>query len=222
MKKISRFNFCAVLVSLGVLTGVTSAYAQQQEASKETRLTPKFGIKGGVNFSNLYVSNVQDEHLKLGVNAGFFAKLPMTKGISIQPELLYTSKGAKEKYNSLGQTGEYRFNLNYIETPLLVVFNLTHNFNLSAGGYTAYLVSANVKDLHSDGSITGVMDLNAGNFHRFDYGLAGGLGLDIGKVTLGARYNYGLQNIGRSGNLSGDLTKNSRNIVATLFIGFAF
>jgi hypothetical protein len=86
----------------------------------------------------------------------------------------------------------------------------------------AYLVSANVKDVKDDGSVEGARELKADDFHRFDYGLVGGAGVDIDNVTFGARYNYGLQNIGRSGNLSGDLTKNSKNSVVSLFIGIAF
>jgi len=223
MKKLTSFNFYSVLISWVVLMCGTSVYAQQQETSNETKFTPKFGIKGGVNFANLYVDHVQDEHVKIGLNAGFYAKLPVFKGLSIQPELLYSSKGSKDTYNNVLQgTGEYRFNLNYIETPLLMVFNITPNFNLNAGAYVAYLASANVKNMNSDGTISGVKDLNADSFNRFDYGFVGGLGIDIENVTLGARYNYGMQKIGKPGQLSGDLTNNSKNSVATLFIGFAF
>src|SRR6185295_17415175 len=223
MKKLTSINFYTVLASWVMLMAGTAAYAQQQETSTETKFTPKFGIKGGVNFANLYVDNVQDEHLKLGVNAGFYAKLPVTKGISIQPEILWYNKGSKDTYsNPVFGTGEYRFNLNYVESPLLMVFNVTPNFILNGGAYVAYLASANVKNMNSDGTITGVRDLNAENFHRFDYGLVAGLGVDIENVTFGARYSYGMQTIGKSGQLSGDLTRNSKNSVATLFIGLAF
>jgi hypothetical protein len=157
------------------------------------------------------------------VNAGFFAKIPIIRGISIQPELLYSNKGAKDKYSNLVQgSGEYRFNLNYIEVPLLMVFNLTRNLSVSGGTYAAYLISANVKDVNNNATITGATNLNTNNFNRFDYGLVGGVNVDIQKVTLGARYNYGLKSVGQSGSLSGDLTKNSKNSVATFFIGFAF
>ncbi len=160
--------------------------------------------------------------MKIGANIGFYAKLPVVRGVSIQPELLYSSKGAKDSYANFAQgSGEYRFNLNYAEIPLLLVFNLTRNFSLSAGGY-AYLLSANVKDVNSNGTITGVTNLNADSFQRVDYGLVGGASIDIGNVTLGARYNYGLQTIGKSGSLSGDLTTNSKNSVGSFFIGFAF
>lgn len=211
----SLFVSCCFIASTKIL-------AQQQETSRERGLTAKFGIKGGVNFSNLYIDNVKKEDVKIGANAGLFAKFPIIRGISLQPELLYSNKGAKDKYaNSSQGTGEYRFNLNYIESPLLMVFNITRNLNFSTGWYAAYLVSANVKDVNNDGTITGVTNLKADNFNRIDYGLVAGLGVDIQYVTLGVRYNYGLRNVGLPGSLSGDLTTNSKNSVATFFIGFA-
>ena len=206
------------LCFLGSLAG----YSQEQTTSTETVLTPKFGFKFGVNLANLYVDDVKDQNMKVGAVAGFYAKLPIAKGVSLQPELLYSSKGAKVTYdNSLQGKGEYRFNLNYIEVPLTFVFNVIDNFNIHAGGYAAYLASANVKNL-KDGTIVGVTDLNAEDFNRLDYGLVGGLGVDIDNVTIGARYNYGLREVGHSGSLSGDITKNSKNSSLSLFVGFAF
>jgi len=220
MKNEIKLTLCTLVCALFL---VAPASAQQQQTSSESGMTPKIGFKAGMNFSNLYTSNVQSENLKIGVNGGFYAKIPLVRGVSIQPELLYSSKGAKDTYNNPTQgTGEYRYNLNYLEAPLLMVFNLTPNFNLNAGGYLAYLANANVRDVHSDGTITGARDLDANSFNRVDYGVVAGIGFDIENVTLGARYTYGLQDIGQSGNLSGDLTKNSRNSVASFFIGLAF
>ncbi|HEY4154017.1 MAG TPA: porin family protein [Puia sp.] len=200
-----------------------NASAQEQQTSMESGLRPKLGIKGGLNLTNLYVSDVSKEHMKAGFNAGLFAKLPVTQGFSIQPELLYSVKGAKDDYNNVVQgSGEYRFNLGYIEMPVLAVVNLARNFNLHAGGYAAYLVNANVKDVNSDGDIQGANELNADNFKRWDVGLVGGLGFDIENFTIGARYNYGLTNIGKSGSLSGDLTKNSKNAGVSIYLGFGF
>jgi hypothetical protein len=59
------------------------------------------------------------EHMKPGFDAGVFAKLPVTQGFSIQPELIYRLKGAKDTYDNFVQGGsEYRFNLGYVELPL--------------------------------------------------------------------------------------------------------
>ena len=106
----------------------------------------------------------------MGALAGFYTRLPISEGIAFQPELLYSSKGAKLTYdNGIQGTGEYRFNLNYIETPFTFVFNILKNFNLHAGAYAAYLSSASVKNL-KDGTIHGVTDLNEDDFNRMDYG----------------------------------------------------
>ena len=213
----------ATIVVLTMMMGGAAAFAQEQEIAGGGAMTPKYGIKFGLNFSNLYVDNVQNEYTKLGGQIGFFAKLPLANGLSIQPEILYTNKGSKLTYgNFLQGSGEYRFNLNYIEVPFLLVINLTPNFSFSGGGYFAYLTSANVTDVSSDGTINGVSNLNADNFNRVDYGMVVGASVDIKSICIGARYNYGLQTIGKPGTLSGDLTQNSKNSVATLFIGFAF
>jgi hypothetical protein len=211
--------FLASLLGLGLVTGVQ---AQQQQTASESSLSPKFGVKGGINLSNLYEDEADDENVKLGFNLGLYAKLPVTRGFSIQPELIYSGKGSKLTYNNilLGK-GEYRFNLNYVELPVLAVINLGKNLNLQAGPYIAYLASANIKDMDNNGNITGATDLKADNFNRFDYGVAGGLGLDVQNFTIGARYNYGLQEIGDEG-VSGRLTRNSKNSVLSVFIGFGF
>lgn len=213
---------CAAVLLAALTTG-TRSFAQEQQTTSESDLSPKFGIKGGVNLTNMFVDDVSDENMKVGFNAGFFAKLPITRGFSIQPELLYTSKGAKLTYdNILEGEGEYRFNLNYIELPVLAVVNVAKNFNLHVGPYVSYLAAANIKNLDDDGNNNDVVDLKAENFNRFDYGLVGGLGIDISNFTIGARYNYGLKEIGKSGSVSGQLTKDSRNSAISLYIGVGF
>ncbi len=211
------------LFLLAALTGsLTAAMAQEQQTTTETGLQPKFGIRGGVNLSNLYVDDVKDENMKVGINVGVFAKFPITKGFSIQPELAYSSKGAKLTYDNILGDGEYRFNLNYVELPVLAVFNLGKNFNIHAGPYAAFLTSANIKRLDNEtGDVDDIKELNTDNFKRFDFGLVGGIGFDIENFAIGARYNYGLNEIG-DGGLAGEATKNSKNSAFTFYIGIGF
>ena len=199
--------------------------AQEQQTALEGGLKPKFGIKGGLNLSNLYVDDVQDENMKAGFNLGVFSKLPLAKGFSIQPELIYSNKGAKISYNNaLLGNGEYRFNLHYVELPVLAVINLVKNLNLQAGGYASYLAAANITRLNnSSGTVDQIRDLKASNFNRFDYGLVGGLGIDVENFTIGARYNYGLEQIGKgNASIAGQATKNSKNSVIALYVGIGF
>jgi hypothetical protein len=119
-------------------------------------------------------------------------------------------------------SNEYRFNLNYVEVPVLAVINLSKNFNLHAGGYAAYLAQANIKREEEDGPNDQIADLNEDNFNRFDYGLVGGLGVDINAITVGARYNYGLREVGKADNFGSQALKNSKNSAISLYIGFGF
>src|SRR4029077_18544583 len=197
--------------------------AQQQQTSDQSAPTTKFGIKGGLNLTNLHSDDFSDSHLKAGFNVGIFSKIPVTPGFSIQPELLYSLKGSKSDYNNFIQgSGEYRFNLGYVELPLLAVVNLTKNFSIHAGGYGAYLTNAEIKDVNNNGHINGITDLNADNFNRWDFGLAGGLGFDIENFMIGARYNYGLTNIGHSGSFSGDVLGSAKNNGLSIYLGFGF
>ena len=213
----------ALLFITGMLVIFSTVYSQEQQTSAESSMHAKFGIKGGLNLTNLYSDNFSDNHLKAGFNAGVFSKIPVTQGFSIQPELLYSLKGSKTDYNNFIQgSGQYRFNLGYVELPLLAVVNLTKNFSIHAGGYGAYLTNANIKDVNNNGTIKNITDLNADNFNRWDFGLAGGLGFDIENFMIGARYNYGLTNIGKSGNASGDVLGSSKNNGLAVYVGFGF
>jgi hypothetical protein len=215
-----KFAFLVIFASLAIFSSVR---AQQQQTSDESALQPKFGIKGALNLTNLSSDDFSDNHLKAGFNVGVFTKIPITQGFSIQPELLYSLKGSKTNYNNFAEgTGEYRFNLGYVELPLLAVVNLTKNFSIHAGGYGAYLTNANIKDVNNNGSIQNITDLNADDFNRWDFGLAGGLGFDIENVSIGARYNYGLTDIGKSGNLTGAALGNAKNNGLSIYIGFGF
>lgn len=205
-----------------ICMAAVSANAQEQQTAVEDKISSKFGIKGGLNLTNLYSDAPDDENMKLGFNAGIYWKLPVAKGFSIQPELLYTQKGSKSTYNNFIQgDGEYRFNLNYIELPVLATFNVAKNLNIHAGPYVGYLVSADVKDVDDNGTINGAVDLNEDNFKRWDVGLAAGLGFDISNFTIGARYNYGLTEIG-DGGLAGQLTRNAKNAGLSVYLGVAF
>lgn len=190
---------------------------------------PIFGIKGGLNFSQLYVDqpNAEDENTKLGYHFGLFGTIPLTNIVNLQHEVLYTNVGSKITYGGsdladlLGiESGEVRFNLNYVKVPVAAVINIGP-LNVHAGPYLAYLLSAHVKDLKSTaGNSTEIKELDTEDFNRIDYGLVGGLAVNAGSVTIGARYNHGWREIGKSG-LAGSLTNGSKNSVAQLYIDFA-
>ena len=191
MKKLIKFT-----AILALTLGTSSLLNAQETITKTNSGGVGFGIKGGLNISNLYTKNVDDENKLLGFNLGFYAELPLTSMISLQPEMLFTTKGAENTYNNLFTDGTTKFRLTYIEVPLLLRANITNNFNLHFGPYAAYLVNAKITDQSSNGT-TSTQNLNEDDLNRFDLGLAGGLGFQFGGFGIGARYNYGLTTVGK-------------------------
>lgn len=173
--------------------------------AQDNNVNTEFGVKGGLNMSNLYTDDADDENVLFGFNAGVYATLPVSDFIAIQPELLFTTRGSKLEYNNALAQGNVKLKLNYIELPLLVRVNITKNFNIHAGGYASYMVSAKST---GDGDFEFEDQYDTDDFNKFDAGLAAGIGVDFNPISVGLRYNYGLTTIQKDGDDSSDL-KNS-------------
>ena len=173
--------------------------------AQDNNVNTEFGVKGGLNMSNLYTDDADDENILYGFNAGVYATLPVSDFVAIQPELLFTTRGSKLEYNNALAQGNVKLKLNYIELPLLVRVNITKNFNIHAGGYASYLVSAKST---GDGDFEFENQYDTDDFNKFDAGLAGGIGVDFNPLSVGLRYNYGLTTIVKDGDDSSD-AKNS-------------
>lgn len=183
------------------------ANATAQETAETTgsnsRSMAAFGIKGGVNFTNLYTDEVDDNNLLTSFNVGVFANLPVTNSLSIQPEVNFSRKGAELVYDNAFVSGTARFKLNYIEVPVLLKINLTENFNIHFGPYIAYLVDGQVTNESDSGSFDFEDNLDNDDFNKFDYGLSGGIGIDFSTAQIGLRYNYGLATVGKERTFAG-------------------
>ena len=203
MKNSKKLIFASLVLSF---MSFTSAQAQEK--------TPSYGFKGGLNFSNFYTDNVDDSNILTGFNAGLYAKFPITNSIAIQPEINYTTKGSEQIYDNAVFQGTSKFNINYIEVPVLLVANLTDNFSVHVGPYAAYMVSGKTSTETNFGSSTSELDTD--DFNKFDAGISGGVGVDLDVVNFGVRYNYGLTKIGKDNNFTSSDAKNS---VFNVYVG---
>lgn len=144
-----------------------------------------FGVKGGINYATLSGDNAGDAEWKLGFAAGAVAAFDVMDMLVIQGEVLYSMKGA-------GYEGDISTDLTYIEIPVLLKYTIPMAGmiapNLFIGPSLGILLSAESNDV----------DVKE-NTKSMDYGLVFGAGVDFdlgtGKVTVDARYNYGLTSI---------------------------
>ena len=164
----------------------------------QDKKTMQFGVRGGLNLSNLYTSDAKSSDMILGFNLGVFNKLPVTRFLAIQPEFSVTTKGASVTYNNLFVDGTARFNLTYLEVPVLCVVQVTHLLNVQFGPYVAYMIDGKVKNEANINLFNFEQNLNVNDYNRIDAGAVLGAGLDVGNFTMGARYNLGLTKVGKT------------------------
>lgn len=172
----------------------SEAFAQ---GSDEKKSPVRFGVKGGLNYSKLFVKGSESSTMLSGFNVGLFAKLPIASIISIQPELYFITKGSEVSYGGLLFGGTAKFNLNYMEFPLLIVANLNKNLNVHIGPYASYLISAKATNTATLPLFDFETNININNYNRVDAGIMAGAGIDVGAVGLGVRYSLGLKKVGK-------------------------
>ncbi|HEY9487206.1 MAG TPA: porin family protein [Chryseosolibacter sp.] len=209
MKKLRNLSLlvCAVAISM-----ISYSNAQAQYA--------KAGIKGGLNLSNLYVDQADDDKARIGWHAGVFGQLFASEAFAIQPEVNFSTKGTGvTRIDATSARYESNFNLSYIDIPVLAVFKLGKVAEIHAGAYWAYLLGAEIRN--NDRNPNNEFDTqDRNNFDDWDYGLVGGIGFNLGDAAqLGVRYNYGLNEIAESRGAR-RLFGYSKNQVAQLYLAF--
>lgn len=197
-------------ISLLLLASTSTAWAQSGN---------KFGLKAGVNFSNLRGEgeDVSDKDMRTSMNAGVFGRLFAEQHIGLQAELLYSGKGSTVKYSGLIPiTSEFK--LSYLELPAFAVIGIGDVLEIHAGAYAAFLLATNVSAESDLGNYDA--DVDRDNFQGADYGLLIGAGVNVGRAQLGLRYLHGMAELAAS-NTAQVLLGDSRNSTLQMYLSVA-
>ena len=170
------------------------------------------GVKAGVNIANFTGDDVFHNSSSTRAVGGAFARYGLSRSWSLQPEALYTMRGAQFAVDDV-QTEQQ---INYFEIPLLARFGWGHGAifrpSLFAGPSLAFLLKNQIVDgaeINLKGQ-TGTRD--------YDVGAIVGAGLDYtlgaGELMLDARYEMGLVS------WSEDL--NMRNSTLSFMLGYGW
>ena len=124
-------------------------------ASSGQSLIPiKFGIKAGLNFSNINSTPIFDgvqpteNSSQIGIAAGFIVHIPLSDKWFINPEVLYSQKGAtfnyvfthdfeslRDKYKTTNQ-----LTLSYVELNPTISYKATDKLALNFGPSVSFLI----------------------------------------------------------------------------------
>ena len=227
-----------ILIAILLLMFSTAVFAQG--------ITAK-GIKGGLNLANWtgddadfdFDGGYGNKKMRTGFVFGGFITYEMNEMFSLQPELLFTMKGAKyeDEYTEEEDNYEYyekteiSMNCNYLEIPVLAKLKIPMEGNIKPNVFlgpalsialsTTYDVDFEYKE-YEDGQLvdeeSGSVDADIEFIKDVDFGLVFGAGVDFGKITVDARYNMGLSSIADEDE---DDVK-IKNSVISIMLGYAF
>ena len=142
----------------------------------------KFGLKGGANIANVngnWNDELGDWKSTVGFCGGIFLELNFGRVLTIQPEVLYTMKGA--------DTGDGKLKFDYLEIPILLKVRIPtgtiHPFIFAGPAF-----GFNLKALIEGYEIS--------DMPPADYSAVLGGGLQLGRsIHIDVRYTMGLQKL---------------------------
>lgn len=141
-----------ILISMTLLAG----FSLPAVAQDDTREALHFGLKAGINYSNVYDEEDEDFDAdgQVGFAGGAFLSIPIGRFLGVQPEILYSQKGFRGSGTVLGTSYAYSRTLNYIDIPLQVMLKPAPGFTILLGPQYSFLVSS--KDVFTIGSSSSV------------------------------------------------------------------
>ena len=227
MRRLFLFSFYLIFLLSPVLAQVG-----------EPRTDLAVGMSGGFVMNRMSFNPTIKQGLKSGMTFGFTARYTCEKYFSMicafQAELNYSQAGWKEKPLVETTSSTYQRTIHYVQMPLLA--NL--GFGRERGGVKGFLVIGpqlgfSIGESTKEGARYDVPQALVGGLSqhdlkvqkKFEYGIAGGLGMDISTkkghhFLVEGRYFYGLSDIFR--NSKKDPFGRSANSTITAKVSYLF
>lgn len=199
-----------VILSLALLAGaIGTANAQV-----------KYGLKGGFNGATFSGPDSKGSEYKAGFAAGGFLNFSLTENLAVQPELLYSQKGASIDFG--GGLGTFKSTLGYIDVPIMFRYTTGDDGQglfFEAGPQGSFVMHQRSFLEDSGGKQVGGSSTSTDALNKVVVGYAAGLGYQLTSgLGLGLRYSGDVTQVFKDA--SGAL--NVRNSVFQFQVGYAF
>ena len=170
-------------------------------AQKRFPTEHSIGITAGMNMSKVSFQPSVAQDYKMGETFGFAYRYIEEKYFGIQAELMFTTRGWKDK---LEDYPDYHFSrsFSYVELPIMShIFFGNNRFRgfVNLGPSISYLVGSDKVVTNIDYSVENPFETEHHNLeisNRFDYGIIGGAGIELrfGRnfFLIEGRYYFGL------------------------------
>jgi hypothetical protein len=204
---------------LGAILSLTIGTLSAQDKAADKRDQLVFGIKAGMNVSNVWDEQGADfvADPKLGAAGGVFLAVPIGKYFGVQPELLFSQKGFKGGGVLFGFPYSFTRTTSYLDVPILVQFKPIEYFTLLAGPQFSYLLKE--KNVYTFGSNSSEQEQAFSNedVRNNILGFVVGADVTVKAFVVSARAGWDFQNNNKNGVST---TPRYKNQFLQLTIGF--
>ena len=193
---------------------VAQTTTTDDSSSMDNREELSFGIKAGINYSNVY-SESGDGYVadgKVGFAGGVFVSIPLNELIGVQPELLYSQKGFKTE----GTFFDGQITSSYIDLPIHLQIKPTENISILTGPQFSYLLSTKY-ELNGFSAID-EEDLDDNN-NKATVGISAGVDFELQNFLISARGSWDLNKVNKD-NSTSDI--NYKNQLFQITLGYKF
>lgn len=204
-----------------------------------------FGVKAGFIMANTTETPAgwMSSSFKNGFAGGVSVEYPFTVNLSLQPELLYVSKGQNGGIATSSVAIDFTSSLGYIEIPILAKLTMATRSSFRPCFFVGPSIGINIgADLDIEGEYLSTGEHFTGSadysdvVNRTELGFVFGLGFGYaagpGVVTLDGRFNLGLTKVYKGGTVMREIDGEeitetvyegeSKNIGFALLLGYAF
>lgn len=204
---------------ISIILFLLVASASVQAQMDHNRDVLSFGLKAGLNMSNVWDTKGQDfvADPKYGLAGGAFLSLPIGKYLGVQPEVMISQKGFKGSGSLLGFDYSYTRTTTFIDVPLLVQFKPIQYFTLLAGPQFSYLLKE--KNVYTFGSNSAEQEQAFTNEDPRNniMGFVVGADINVNKLVISARAAWDFQTNNKN---SVSTTPRYKNQLLQLTVGF--
>jgi hypothetical protein len=156
---------------------------------------------------------------KLGLVAGGVLRIPLTRDIGVQPEILISQKGFRGSGSLLGSPYDFSRTSTFIDIPLQLALRPTEFFSLLVGPQYSYLINQKDVFTNSFASFSQEQVFKTDNIRKNMLGFVLGMDVMFNHFVVGGRIGWDMRNNKGDGSSS---TPTYRNTWFQGTVGYAF
>lgn len=181
------------IISISTLFVVLTTSVNAQDLDRREKI--EFGIKAGLNLSNVWDSNNDEFHAdtKAGFAGGLYVGIPIGQYFGLQPEMLISQKGFRGSGTLLGTDYSFVRTTTYLVVPLQIQLKPTHFLTFVAGPQFSYLLNQNDKYTFGSNSTEQQNEFDNDNIRKNILGFVGGFDVIYNHFLFSARAGWDFQ-----------------------------